>query len=110
VRYLLLLALLASGCAQDYGGITDVNANLETGAFDYRSGKEAGALAMTYERTPDGAVTVSVTAGDVAAFEGQAIQADRIEAQTEAITGAIRDVLPDILRAALCAAGLVTSC
>ena len=109
----VILALFLGACAQDLGGITKVDASFTPEGlpqFEYDSGKEAGALAMTYTKTKDGGITVEVTAGDVKAFEGQAIQAERIKAQTEAIANVIRDTLPDILKTALCAAGVASSC
>ncbi len=106
----LAAGLLLAGCAQDYGGITKVAYDAETGDIAYLSGKEAAALDVTFERVPDGGVTARVTAGDVTAFPGQEIQAERIRAQTEAITRGIEAVLPGIVKAALCATGLVTAC
>lgn len=101
------------GCAQDLGGITKVDASFsEAGlpSFTYHSGKEAGGLDMVFTKSAEGAISVTVGAGEVTAFEGQAIQAERIRAQTEAIAGAIRDLLPSLLRDALCAAGLTADC
>jgi len=107
-----LAALLLAACAQDLGGITKVDAEFTPEGlpvFEYESGKEAGAINLVFTRSGED-IQVEVTAGDVEAFEGQAIQAERIKAQTDAITGTLREVLPDVLKAALCAAGLVTSC
>ena len=102
--------LLLSACAQDMGGITSVEYDAETGDIAYVSGKEAAALSVTFDRAPDGTVTAAVSAGDVTAFEGQAIQAERIASQTDAITRGIGEALPGIVKAALCGAGIATAC
>ncbi|MDJ0608813.1 MAG: hypothetical protein QNJ67_07530 [Kiloniellales bacterium] len=110
VPAVLLGGLFLSACAQDMGGITRVDYDAETGDIAYVSGKEAAALSVTFDRAPDGTVTAAVSAGDVTAFEGQAIQAERIASQTDAITRGIREALPEIVKAALCGAGIATAC
>lgn len=101
--FFILLGL--SGCVQDYGGITEVRYSVENGEIFYKSGKEAALIEAEYTRTGDD-VAIKVSAGDVKAFEGQAIQADRIKAQTEAIT----DGILSRLGPALCAAGVAGFC
>ncbi len=108
----ILLCLALVGCAQDLGGITKVHYGVDGAGnpdITYESGKEASSISAEYLQTPDG-LEVKIDAGDVKAFEGQAIQAERIIAQTNAIAGALQELLPDILKTALCAAGVTTSC
>lgn len=109
----LALAGMLGACAQDMGGLTRVDAEFNDQGlpeFTYFSGREAGTLDLDFKKSADGAISVTVNAGELEAFEGQQIQADRIKAQTEAITGALSDILPSLIRDALCAAGIGAEC
>ncbi len=88
-----LAGLLFAGCAQDYGGITKLNYDAETGDVSYISGKEAATVMAEQERQPDGTVIVKVEAGEVQAFEGQQIQADRIVGLADAITPTVENIV-----------------
>lgn len=107
MKYLILIAALFLGaCAQDHGGITSFGFDPKTGEVNYTSGKELGSLHVEIEKKADGLYKATVTAGDVKAFEGQAIQAQRISEQTAVSTAVLQQMLPGIL----CAAGVVTAC
>lgn len=109
MRGLAAAALLVLGaCAQDYGGITEVvyTTDDQTGRPEVRyiSGKEAENIEFTYDRSGED-VSVSVVAGGIEAFEGQAIQADRIKEQFNLLGSAIEGMFT-----ALCASGQVAFC
>lgn len=108
------LLLLLGGCyvptPQDAGGITKLKYDPTTHSIDYLGGKEIGNLKAKIKKQPDGTIDIDIQIGDVKAFEGQAIQADRLAQQTAVTAAVFQQMAPGMIRAALCGAGIVTAC
>jgi hypothetical protein len=87
---------MLAGCAgrQDAAGITEVDVGWQAGQLEtlsWTDGKEKQAVSLSV-RFPDGA-EVNYGAGEVKAFEGQAVRG-RV---ADAITGVLGDVGPDVI-------------
>jgi len=113
MKYLpILFAALLGACStpQDYGGVTKVSYDREAGTVEYISGKEANAIEVDVTKDENGIISISIGASEVTAFEGQSIQAQRIAEQTAVIASVLQQILPQMLKTGLCAAGMVTAC
>lgn len=103
------LGLLLAACAQNYGGITKVDASFTPEGLptvEYVSGKESAGIKFDFAKSANGDIRIRTEAQGTAAFEGQAIQADRITEQFRIF----QDTLPDIIRGVLCSMGIGTTC
>lgn len=124
--WIVAAALLMGGCSSltggdnlDHAGITSLTAEPALAEKDkfarfgdrvvYKSGKEANALHVVIDLDKDGQgnpapVRVEITAGDVRAFEGQAIRNDAVVKETEAVSDTVESVAPvvgDVIKAVI---------